>query len=687
MANEFFLEVGCEEIPARSMSPVLAELEEKFEELLREAKLGFEQVRTLGSARRLVVHVKNLADKQDTERLRTLGPPERIAFKDGEPSPALKGFARKSGVALEALEVFETDRGKYMGFESDVEGKPAAEILSARIPELVRSLFFSKTMYWVKANERFARPVRWVVALHGSNVVPVELYGIRAGSVSAGHRVLGSQSVPVSDFEDYLKKLEENAVLVSQESRRQKIELELTEAVTELGGRIVADDELLEEVVYINEYPTVTAGEFEERFLALPREVLITVMKEHQKYFAVENTDGVLLPCFLAVMNTRSDNKGLIRKGHERVLKARLSDALFFWEVDGKQTLDQRVPGLHSIVFHQELGSYGEKIDQMFPLAETVNGLTDSEVASDVLRQVVRWSKADLTTDLVREFPNLQGIVGGLYARREGAPEEVSEAIYEQYRPASLDDRSPESPAGIVFALTDRFDTLIGCFSVGLIPTGSEDPLGLRRQTQGVIKILLDNELPFSMRALLASDSRMAGDAVRAFWTFYEDRLRYILGRAGFAYDEINAGLATSSDSPTDVRTRVKALHDVRESPDLIAIAGAFKRIKNILKQSDKLGAPAQGEIRGPGMEPAEAALAERVRELEPQVQEWARSGEYRTALEAMASLRSTIDEFFDKILVMHDDAAIRERRLLLLKRLFDTFLQVADISEVVVGN
>ena len=687
MSKEFLLEVGCEEIPARSMGPVLEELKRKFEELLDASKLDFGNVETLGSARRLVVHVDDLADMQTTETVTTLGPPEKIAFKDGDPSPALKGFAKKSRVAVEALEVFETERGKYMGFRSEVEGKPAAEVLSGTIPDLVRSLTFHKTMFWAQSNQRFARPIRWVVALHGSTIVELELYGIRSGSETAGHRVIGGQSVPVTGFEDYLEKLEANGVLVSQTKRQKKVEAELEAAAKNLNGQIIADDALLQEVVYINEYPTVIAGTFEERFLELPREVLITVMREHQKYFALESSEGVLLANFLAVINTRGDQKGMIRKGHERVLRARLSDALFFWDVDGKQTLEERVGLLEAIVFHKALGTYKDKVDRMVSLAASVNELTGAGVDAEVLERIVRWAKTDLTTDLVGEFPGLQGVVGGLYARREGASEEISSAIYDQYRPHGLDDRSPASGSGIVLALTDRLDTVFGCFSVGLIPTGSEDPLGLRRHTQGVIKILLDHRLGFSLRAAIEADGRMTGDVADSLEAFYGDRMRHILGRMGFAYDEINAVMATDSDNPANVLDRVEALHAIRESPDFLLIAAAFKRIKNILKQSDESGASSEAAADTTAMEPEESVLAERIAAIEPQVELWAQAGEYSQALEALAELRSTVDDFYEKILVMHDDATIRERRISLLKRLFDTFLQIADISEVVVSN
>ncbi len=684
MSSEFLLEVGCEEIPARAMGPVLEELKKKFGALLGGHKLSFDAIQTLGSARRLVVYVAGLADLQEKEKVTTLGPPQKIAFNDGEPSRALIGFARKSGLGIDDLRVFDTERGKYMGFESEAGGRSASEILAEGIPPLIESLTFPKTMYWDDSRREFARPIRWVVALLGPSVVPFNLYGVPSGSTSAGHRTLGSQTVPVRDFDNLLKRLEANFVLVSQESRREKIRGELAAACESLDGRMIPDDDLLDEVVYINEYPTVVVGGFEKRFLDLPREVLITAMREHQKYFAVETADGTLLPNFLGVMNTKGDPRGSIRKGHERVLKARLSDALFFWEADGRRTLADRVDGLASVTFHRKLGSYKDKIDRMSGLAKTVNALTGAAVPPETLESVVAWSKSDLITDLVGEFAGLQGIAGGLYARREGAGDDVWKAIYDQYRPAGLDDRSPETASGAVLGLTDRLDTVFGCFSAGLIPKGSADPLALRRQTQGIVKILLDRELPFSLDAAIAADPRMNETAAELFRGFYRDRLKFMLGRMGFAYDEVNAVVATDSDSPTKVLKRVRALHAVRESPDLIAIATAFKRIKNILKQAD---VPLDAVDGFKGMELEEEALARSVAELRPRIEGLAASGDYSAALGEMAALRPVVDGFFDKILVMHRDHAIRARRLSILKNLFETFLQVADISEVVVAS
>lgn len=678
MPADFWLEIGCEEIPARTMACALDELKDRFRQMLGQEKLGFEHVQTLGSARRFVVFVQGLAERQESRKELTLGPPARIAFNNGQPSSALQGFAKKNNVTVEALQKFSTERGDYMGFETVVEGASASEILSKTIPEIVRSLSFPKMMLWVDPAQRFSRPVRWLVAKHGERLLPIELFGVKSGNLSQGHRVLGSDKVEVTSFEDFERKLADNFVIVSQEERRKKIEMELQVEASKLGGSIIGDERLLEEVVYINEYPTVVRGQFEEHFLGLPREILVTVMKEHQKYFAVENDRGELFPHFLAVMNTASDPRGFIRKGHERVLRARLTDALFFWEVDHKHSLEERRARLKSIVFQEKLGTYADKVKRMMKLAKKVNSVTKSRVDAKVVEQAVHWSKSDLTTDMVREFTDLQGIVGGLYAKREGAAEDVWRAIYDQYRPQGLEDRSPQTKSGAVLSLADRLDTLIGCFSVGLIPTGSEDPLGLRRQMQGVIKILLDHQMPFSFEKAI-------GKPVPQLQTFYEDRLRFILGQRGFAYDEINAVVAVGCDDPANALERIKAIQKIRRSPDFEAISVAFKRVKNILRQAERWGETFEGALSPEVLEPAEQDLVTFLERIEPKIARLERRGKYLKILEMMAGGQPVIDKFFDKIMVMHEDPAIRKRRLVLLANLFKVFSRVADISEIVV--
>jgi len=680
MPSEFYMEIGCEEIPARTMARSLNDLRDRVEKLLQEEKLAYDRVEAIGSARRFVVRVPTLAERQESRNERIMGPPASIAFKDGQPAPPLVGFAKKNNVAVEALQKFTTDKGEYYGIESTIEGGAATDILAKGLPAIVRAMTFPKMMIWMDPSMRFSRPLRWIISRFGDQRIPMELFGVHSAGYSEGHRILGSGRVEVGSYSDFVEKLEKNFVIVSQEERRQKIERELNDEVARLNGRIIGDEKLLEEVVYINEYPTIVRGRFEERFLELPREILITVMKEHQKYFAVEDEHGKLLPYFLAVMNTAGDAKGLIRKGHERVLRARLTDAMFFWEVDRKQTLEDRRPRLKSIVFQEKLGTYADKVKRVAKLSRKINTLTKAKVDKAALEQAVQWSKSDLTADMVREFTDLQGIVGGLYAKHDGASEDVWRAIYDQYKPQSMDDRSPDTKSGAVLSISDKLDTVLGCFSVGLIPTGSEDPLGLRRAMQGVIKILLDHKLPFSM-------VKAAGDAFTPqLRQFYEDRLRFILSQRGFAYDEINAVTAIGCDDPSETLDRATAIQKIRSSADFEAVSMAFKRIKNILKQAEQAG-PVTGEISSDGLEPAEADLAAFLQGAQLKIEKLERGRKYFKILETMAGGRPVIDQFFEKIMVMHQDLSVRKRRLLLLGSLFATFSRVADISEIVVNK
>src|SRR6185295_9362003 len=379
MPSEFWMEIGCEEIPARTMARSLNDLRDRVERLLQQEKLTYDRVEAIGSARRFVVRVPSMAERQESRSERIMGPPASIALKDGQPAPPLIGFAKKNNVAVEQLQKFTTDRGEYFGIESTIEGGTASDILMKGLPAIIQSMTFPKMMIWMDPVQRFSRPVRWIIARLGSWWIPLHLFGVDSGDYSEGHRILGSGRVVVGSFDDFIARLEQNFVIVSQEERRKKIERELNEEAGRLNGRIVGDERLLEEVVYINEYPTIVRGRFEERFLELPREILITVMKEHQKYFAVEDEHGRLLPYFLAVMNTANDSKGLIRKGHERVLRARLTDAMFFWEVDRKQTLEERRPRLKSIVFQEKLGTYADKVKRVSRLSKKVNTLTKAK--------------------------------------------------------------------------------------------------------------------------------------------------------------------------------------------------------------------------------------------------------------------------------------------------------------------
>jgi len=559
------------------------------------------------------------------------------------------------GATLADLDVEMTPKGEYFRFVRRVEGRLAKDILAQALPDFILRTSFPKTMYWTgKTGPRFIRPIRWIVALLGDEVIPFEIAGVKSGKVTRGHRVLGSGQIPVTT-DDYDQKLRENFVILSAEERKSRIR----EGVGE-----IQDEGLLRTLVYLTEFPTVISGTFDREYLRLPAEVLATVMRHHQKYFAVYE-NGQLTNRFFAVINTDGDPEGLIRRGNERVLRARFNDAKFFWETDQRKTLADRVADLAHVTFQAKLGSYLEKTERMIALVKELHG-------DHAAIRAAQLSKCDLTTELVKEFTELQGVVGGLYAREQGEPEEVWQAIYDHYKPVSMEDSIPRNPAGALVALADKLDTLRGCFSIGLIPTGSRDPFALRRAAQGVVKILVEGELRLSVRNLLRGDPKLE--------EFVLDRVRYYFKDIrGFKYDEVNAVLASGWDDLVDVEERLKAIQAVRPTEDFEPLAASFKRIQNILKQAQFSGGGSQidAELLEPG---PESDLYKAFQDVRGTVADQS----YRPALESIASLRPKVDLFFDKVLVNAPDAKIRQNRLTLLHTLLAEFSTIADFSEIV---
>lgn len=656
MPLPFLLEIGVEEIPDWMIPGALEHLQTLFGELLERNALA-EGVSTSvdGTPRRLVLRAENVPPRQaDAEEL-VSGPGVTAA------AGAIAGFARKFGVSPEELEQQTTAKGTYFAYRKKVAGRATREILAEALPPLILKIYFPKTMYWTAKNgPRFIRPIRWLVALLGEEIVPFDLAGVRSGDVSSGHRRLGSSSVPVT-IDTYKSRLGENHVIVSAAERRVKIQDE----ILKLGVAVKPDAALLETLVYLTEYPTVILGEFDPRFLALPAEVLVTVMKHHQRYFSVEEENGALAPQFLAVMNTASDPEGLVRRGNERVLRARFNDARFFWETDQKKKLAGRVPDLAHVTFQAKLGSYLDKTQRMVDLVKQFGGEEHAQRAALL-------SKCDLTTELVKEFTELQGVVGGLYARAQGEPEEVWQAVYDHYRPGSMEDRLPRNRAGQLVSLADKLDTLRGCFSIGMAPTGSRDPFALRRAAQGVVRLLVEAKMP------LAVSSLMGGDA--SLREFLLDRVRhYFREIRGFRYDEINAVLSASWDNLADVESRLEALQAVRPTENFEPLAASFKRIQNILRQAAFTDRGQIDEsLLEPGPETDLYAEFERVRRAVAQSQA------YRPALETIASIRPKVDLFFDNILVNAPDQKVRQNRLTLLRNLLAEFSTIANFSEIV---
>ncbi len=676
------LEIGCEEIPDWMLAGALEYLGPAVGDLLKQNHLGEASILTDATARRLVVRADGVKKRQQDSEERVWGPAKSA------PAPAVAGFAKKQGVAVGDLEVLSDGKAEKYSFVRKIAGRSASAILAEALPSLVLKTPFPKTMYWTgKGGVRFIRPIRWIVALLDDEVVPFEIAGIASGNESSGHRKLGAARFPVT-IENYEQKLRENFVLLSAKEREKRIR-----AVT---TKFNCDKSLLDTLVNLTEWPTPITGSFDPDFLDLPKEVLITVMRVHQKYFSVETSDGKLAPQFVAVTNTDGDPEGLIRHGNERVLRARFNDARFFWDTDQKKKLSDRVLDLAHVTFQAKLGSYLEKTERMeqliMVLLEHARKPGQAVIEDDIRQAKVRYafepdsdqyhvgracrlSKADLTTELVKEFTELQGVVGGLYARAQGEPEDVAIAIYDHYKPASMEDSIPRTQTGQLLSIADKLDTLRGCFRVGLIPSGSKDPFALRRAAQGIVKILAEGKLRLPIQTLLDGDSQLE--------EFFVERIRhYFREIRGYQYDEVNAVLASGWDDLVAFEERLQALREVRPTENFEPLAASFKRIRNILRQAnfEGLGDPLQVALLESGPE------ADLYREVE-RVRGEIRGLDYRGALTAIASLRPRVDLFFDKILVNAPQPAVRQNRLTLLHTLMAEFSTIADFSEIVTNS
>ncbi|HJT68963.1 MAG TPA: glycine--tRNA ligase subunit beta [Terriglobales bacterium] len=707
---EFLVEIGTEEIPARMIDVASAELRERVAKLLERERLGAQEISSLETPRRLAVQASGIPAAQPDVTEQINGPAVSVAFKDGQPGPAAQAFAKKAGVEVSQLERVTTAKGEYLSAKITKKGRSAAEILAELLPREIASIYWPKNMYWRKPAERFVRPVRWVVAMIDDQIVPLEFDGIRAGSQSRGHRILSTESVSIARAgAPYIEALRAAKVLGRAE-REAQIRKALDAATRTIpGARWRDDNALLETVVNLTEWPSVILGSFDREFLQLPEEVLVTVMRDHQKYFAIEDAKGKLLPNFLAVLNTDGDPQGLIRHGNERVLRARFNDARFFWDTDQKHPLRERLPWLKNVTFQKDLGSYYEKTMRVQRLCswicETIrqNGL---EVRPGVVHKAACLAKTDLTTELVKEFTELQGIVGGLYARVQVLdrimPEEtrqaIAQTIYDQYRPESADDAVPAKVEGAVLSIADKADTIAGMFALGLQPTGSKDPFALRRQANGIVKTIAEHKLPVKVGDVfeLARETYRGSEAEKKFarnlsnkdaiGAFFRERLEFHLrDQLGYKYDVVNAVLAAGSDDVVDVVSRAEAVAKVRGSADFESISVAFKRIKNILRQAAETGKRVGPAVDANAFrDEPEKDLGRMIPEVAQRVDNLRKARDYSGALAEISRIRPAVDTFFDKVMVMVENEELRANRLALLQTLLKEFSTIADFSEIV---
>ncbi len=719
---DFLLEIGTEEIPARMIDAASTELRERVTKLLERERLPAASAPTsIDTPRRLAVIASGIPAAQPNFTEQVTGPALSMAYKDDQPTPQAHAFAKKHGLDVSQLSKTTTPKGEYLAATVTKKGRPAAEILGEALPKEIAGIYWPKSMYWRKPGERFVRPLRWLVALLDGEVVPLEVAGIRAGNTSRGHRIIGAsadgETFRIEKPGAYVEALRHAKVLASPE-REHRIRKALDAATRTIpGARWREDEELLKTVVNLTEFPSAILGSFDPAFLALPSEVLVTVMRDHQKYFAIEDANGKLLPHFLAVLNTDGDPGGLIRHGNERVLRARFNDARFFWQTDQKHSLLDRVEKLKSVTFQKNLGSYYEKTMRVQRLASWVSETikqSGQEIRPGVVHKAVLLAKADLTTELVKEFTELQGIVGGLYMRAQKLDEDlpentrfaIADAIYDQYKPKSMEDEVPRTVEGAVLSLSDKADTIAGMFALGLQPTGSKDPFALRRQANGIVRINAAHKLnlPLELVTRFSLEAYCGSEAEKKFSPaakkngaeprgvqcsmneFFRERLEFYLKEAhGLAYDVVNATLAAGASDVVDVLARAEAVAKVRPSADFESISSAFKRMKNILRQARDAGKQPAATLSVSALqETAEKDLANQIPAVAATVQALRAQKQYAEALQEISKLRPQIDTFFDKVMVMVDDEQLRANRLALLHTLLREFSTIADFSEIV---
>lgn len=677
MSRTLLFEIGLEELPASFVDGALAAMPKLAEDLLARERLGHGAIRALGTPRRLTLVVEALAEAQTDLAEVVTGPPKAAAFEaDGTPKKAAIGFAKKLGLEVDQLFVEETDKGPYVAGKREEKGKPAAEVLPGLLEELTRKIPFPKSMRWGDGEHAFGRPVHWIVCLFGADVVPLSLLGASSGRETRGHRFLAPDTFALDGADGYVDALRGAHVLVDPEERTRVMRERLEAAAAEAGGRMVDDAFLIRENATLVEEPHVICGHFDEAFLALPDEVTIEVMRGHQRYFALRTADGKLLPRYLAVTNTDRAPE-IITKGNDRVLKARLADGRFFVDEDLDRTLEAMVPGLDQVVFQAKLGTLGERVKR---LAAVVTELGDEGPAAEA----ARLCKADLVSLIIGEFPELQGMMGRWYALKQGVDPEVADAIQDHYLPRGASDDVPSSVASARLAVADRADALVGCFGIGLVPSGSADPFALRRATIGVLRIALEGPIDVDVRRTLAAahaayraqDKPVKDEAevLSALDEFFRGRLRAFLTDR-HPTDLVDACLgAWDGGSLRDLKARLDALEAFRALPAYEALAVAFKRAYNIakdVKETEVDGALLQ--------EDAEKALAERWAAVEPKVREATAGGDYRSALTLVAEeLREPIDRFFDEVFVMVEDESIRNNRLRLLASIAHTLTSIA---------
>ena len=685
MGKELLFEIGTEEIPSGYLPPALEELKAAARRLFGEQRLACDTIRTLGTPRRLVLFVDGLAERQADVRREVIGPPKAVAFdSEGRPTKAAEGFARAQGVAVDSLQVRALERGEYVVALQEEQGGRARDVLATALPRLLGMLSFPKFMRWGEGAIRFVRPIRWLLAIFDGRVVPFAVDGLATDGKTYGHRFLAPRGARVRSFQEYLDVLESRFVIVDPARRREMVRAQATEAAANVKGRPVLDEALVESVADLVEFPTAVCGAFKPEYLELPREVIVTPMQKHQRYFPVVDAIGNLLPYFVTISNMQAKDMELIRQGNERVLRARLNDAEFFFREDRKRPLPDRLPELDHIIFQEKLGSVADKVRRLQHLAAWIAERVDPAARTAAGRAAL-LCKADLPTNMVKEFPNLQGTMGREYARLSGEPPEVCQAIEEHYLPRFAGDRLPASGVGAAVALADRLDSIVGCFGIGLVPTGSEDPYALRRAALGVVQIILQRGCRLLLNEAVACAQAGYGaagpdaEAVRqAVLDFLRGRTQAVLAERGLPGDVLESVLSAGSDDVADVARRAEALAILKREADFGELAVAFRRVVGIIPRGFDRPVEVSRLVEG-----AERALHAQALELKGEVERLVAAQDYLGALRRIVALKPMVDMFFEEVLVIGPDEALTQNRFALLKTVGDLFARIADFTKI----
>ncbi len=683
--RDLLIELGTEELPPKALKKLINAFEASIKQSLDKAELSFTTIQSYAAPRRMAVVVNDLQVRQQDRMIERRGPAVTAAFdEDGNPTKAVQGFARSCGVEVDDLEKMETDKGAWLVFKQQQSGAETANLIGDILQQALADLPIPKRMRWGNLPGEFVRPVHWLVLLFGDDVIPLELLGVKSGRNSYGHRFHHPQAIEIQSARRYKSQLEQAQVRVDMEARRQTIHDQVVALATKLGGEAVLNEDLLDEVTGLVEWPVALSGSYDKRFLELPAEALISSMEEHQKYFAVRDKAGELLPYFITICNIESRDPAQVVAGNERVILPRLSDSAFFWETDRKRPLADRQEQLKTIVFQNKLGTVFDKSARVAKLATTIATEIDGDAA--LAERAALLAKCDLVTEMVGEFPDLQGIMGRYYARLDGEHDEVAEALDEQYLPRFSGDKLPETKTGQAVSLAEKLDTLVGLFGIGQPPTGVKDPFALRRAALGVLRIVIENKLDVDLQNLVQHaqqgfDTQLTQDDVtEQVIRYFFDRLRGYALDQGIKADVFEAVLAVQPTKPLDFMQRLSAVTEFRALDAAESLAAGNKRIGNILRKNDAEGEGAEIDSKLLS-EPAEKALATKLAEVSKQVKPLVEQADYAGVLRALAGMRETVDGFFDQVMVMADDEAVRNNRLALLNQTRALFLGVADIS------